>query len=103
MTDEEMAAIWVKETADSCRSSNMNAYEFAEQAFLDGLKAGKPKWHKVADSDLPKERVEVLDENSNKVKYVGYGKWQMYSEYYEKDVEVDEPIAWCEIPKFEED
>ena len=44
MTDEEMAVNWVKENADSCRSSNMNAYEFATQAFLAGLKAGKPKY-----------------------------------------------------------
>lgn len=40
MTDEEMAIEWVKDNADSCRSQNMNAYDFATQAFLGGLKAG---------------------------------------------------------------
>lgn len=38
----------------------------------------------------------------DKVEYIEYGKWQAYSEYYERYYEVDPPIAWCEIPKFEE-
>lgn len=29
-----------------------------QRAYLAGLRAGRPKWHKVADGDLPKEQKE---------------------------------------------
>ena len=77
--------------------------------------AGRPKWHKVADGDLPEYGVEVLDENGDKVRYEkeGYAGdsgqfpslsgWIAYSEYEERDVEVDAPIAWCEVPIYTEE
>ena len=113
MTDEEMAAIWVKETADSCRSSNMNAYEFAEQAFLDGLKAGKPKWHKVADGDLPKE-TEFIESDvllllvqlkGTKHKRYELGRYDFSANVfsYTHLKSVEDVVAWCEIPRFEEE
>lgn len=62
------------------------------------------KWHNLRKdpNDLPLVHSTVLDENGDKVEYIEYGKWQAYSEYYERYYEVDPPIAWCEIPKFEE-
>jgi hypothetical protein len=44
----------------------------------------------------------VPDENGDKVVYIGEGEWEAFSEYYERYVGVDQPIAWCEIPEFEE-
>lgn len=73
-----------------------------EQAWLAGFEAGQIKWHKVADGDLPKVHSTVLDENGDKVVYIGEGEWEAFSEYYERYVGVDQPIAWCEIPEFEE-
>ena len=122
MTDEEKAKEWVR------TNSGYSTKEFhgqkAIEAFLAGLEAGKDmaetdlatiaymqggeryklKWHNLRNNpnDLPEPHTTVLDENSNKVEYIGYGKWQAYSEYYERYYEVDPPIAWCEIPKFEE-
>jgi hypothetical protein len=61
-----------------------------------GLKAGKPKWHKVADGDLPK------DENDFLV-YSGED-WRMcvgrYSPKYKAWEAGCDTIAWCEIPKY---
>lgn len=33
---------------------NCDVADMVAQAFLAGLKAGRPQWHKVADGDLPK-------------------------------------------------
>ena len=125
MTDEEKAREWVR------TNSGYSTKEFhgqkAIEAFLAGLKAGKEtereyvknnaftsmkeqglfpfgKWHNLRKdpNDLPLVHSTVLDENGDKVEYIEYGKWQAYSEYYERYYEVDPPIAWCEIPKFEE-
>ena len=125
MTDEEKAKEWVR------TNSGYSTKEFhgqkAIEAYLAGLEAGREteceyvknnaltfmrehglfpfgKWHNLQKNpkDLPEPHTTVLDENSNKVEYIGYAKWQVYSEYYERYSEVDPPIAWCEIPKFEE-
>lgn len=116
MTDVEMAIEWVKDNADSCRSKNMNGYDFAVQAFLAALKAGSQldkvwyedfhegkwirreangaKWHKVDKEDLPDDCRYVWTN-------VGAG-------YHDDDGWWDDfgrlqgVVAWCE-PKFEEE
>lgn len=79
---------------------NMKAIE----AYLAELKAGYTQWHDLRKDpkDLPKYNSTVLDENGDKIVYIGDGKWEVYSEYYERYTEVDQPIAWCEVPTFEE-
>ena len=111
MTDEEMAYEYAKYEDNGRVSVNDDKFK----AFLAGLKAGRTKWHKVADGDLPEYGVEVLDENGDKVRYemegyAGYSGqlpslsgWIAYSEYEERDVEVDAPIAWCEVPQYTEE
>ena len=68
------------------------------------LKGKAVKWHDLRKdpNDLPKYNSTVLDENGNKIEYIGYGKWEVYSDYYERYIEIDPPIAWCEVPTFEE-
>lgn len=57
MTDEEMAKEY-EENAECVEIDDSGHRVYGslniEQAFLAGLKAGRPKWHKVADGDLPK-------------------------------------------------
>ena len=78
------------------------------KAFEDGAtfgyQKGVQKWHDLRKdpNDLPKYNSTVLDEDGNKIEYVGYGKWEVYSDYYERYIEIDPPIAWCEVPTFEE-
>ena len=115
MTDEEMAATWVKETADSCRSSNMNAYEFAEQAFIAGLKAGRPKWHDLRKNpeDLPKEVGRYIvcyldsacERHTFELSFVDYFEDKHWIDEDNHNIEgYDEGvIAWCDIPLYMEE
>ena len=56
----------------------------------------------MACKDKSEARKFVSDEDGDKIEYIGYGEGQVYSEYYERNIEIDPPIAWCEVPKFEE-
>lgn len=60
MTDEEMAVNWIRSQGWS--EENLPSDEFLEkmQAYLAGLEAGRPKWHKVADGVYPEEGETVL-------------------------------------------
>ena len=73
-----------------------------KHAYLAGLKAGKPKWHKVADGDLPEYRYYVLVSRGTRTDKALYNKYEeKWYSYYDDD-ELDNVTAWCEIPKFEE-
>jgi hypothetical protein len=100
MTDEEMA----EEYADNYDIMNKDLSpksprHIVTEVFLAGLKAGKPKWHKVADGDLPKDENDVLV-------YSGED-WRMcvgrYSPKYKAWETGCDTIAWCEIPKYTEE
>lgn len=69
MTDEEMAEKY-ENAQDYCSLLDVLLEEqynqdygglscyispYIEQAYLAGLKASRPEWHKVADGDLPSE------------------------------------------------
>ena len=64
MKDEEMAEEYLTRTVcQGCRNICEGDCAYAKpvrQAFLAGLKAGRPQWHKVADGDLPKESGKYL-------------------------------------------
>ena len=105
MTDEEMAKQFADgyATPDVEPTLRMHLYECSKKSFLAGLITGRPQWHKVADGDLPEVHLTVLNEIGDQVKYRGEGKWEEYSGYYEEYVEVEAPIAWCEMPKYTEE
>ena len=110
MTDEEKAREWVR------TNSGYSTKEFhgqkAIEAFLAGLEAGrdmaetdlatvaymqgaerfKPKWHKVADGDLP-DNYRYVWTNVG-AGYYDDGWWDDFGR-------LQGVIAWCE-PKFEE-
>jgi hypothetical protein len=70
-----------------------------KDGFRDGYNAGKLKWHKVADGDLPKDENDVLI-------YSGED-WRMcvgrYSPKYKAWETGCDTIAWCEIPTFDKE
>jgi hypothetical protein len=70
-----------------------------QQAYLAGLKAGKPQWHKVADGDLPKHEVNVLVLHNVQCIDIAHYNYD-YKEWHFTDSIVREVIAWCEIPKY---
>lgn len=100
MTDEEMANKYVIDTGNN---------DCTIEAFLAGLKAGRPKWHDLREdpNDLPLRR--CIDNNSNVVGLFRHS-WDKKSTWYRYDFEEGawcqmetEPIAWCEIPKYTEE
>ena len=107
MTDIERAEKYARENKKiiQCSCHHYDSEKDLEEAYLAGLKAArKEMWHDLRKNpnDLPLVHSTILDENGDKVEYIGYGEWQAYSEYYERYIKVDPPIAWCEIPTFEE-
>lgn len=101
MTDEELAEEYANTV--KCEWENetywVDCRDKIEDAFLAGLKAGRPKWHKVADGDLPKDENDVLV-------YSGED-WRMcvgrYSPKYKAWETGCDTIAWCDIPKYTEE
>lgn len=71
-----------------------------EQAWLAGFEAGRIKWHKVADGDLPESLMSVINQDGEKVMYNDYCKTWRYDDANEYLCAT--PIAWCEIPTFGE-
>ena len=107
MTDEEMAEEYAKahivqypKRVIISENGFCTSEDEVKQAFLAGLKAGRPQWHKVADGDLPPENTGVLIYCYGKVRqafFKGFFK-SLYG-----DCRVEEVIAWCEIPTFDKE
>lgn len=103
MTDEEQAMTQFKNTfCTTCEDKEIcdisildcTAYDsIYKQAYLAGLKAGRPKWHKVADGDLPSNDRYVWT-NVGACYYDEAGWWDDFGR-------LQDVIAWCE-PKFKE-
>ena len=103
MTDEEMAEEYAKPLDVKYGGSFVRTTEEVKQAFLAGLKAGRPQWHDLRKdkNDLPKDTVSVLisrgTPRTSRARY--NGKWYGY---YDDD-EIEDVIAWCEIPTFDKE
>lgn len=90
--DEEMANKYVTDTGNN---------DCTIEAFLAGLKAGRPKWHKVADGDLPEEEAEYLVIfESDGTRYRGLESYYPDEKVWSTICNI---IAWCEIPKYTEE
>lgn len=113
MTEVEMAKEWIKDHSGLIGSYEYVKYDYdsMQQAFLAGLKAGRPQWH-----DLRKDPKDVPDEGTYLVVWQNARGYRdtMMMHYEENDEEElhwidgdgdnwdDDVIAWREIPKFEE-
>ena len=112
MTDEEMAEEYLEKLREE--KIPFDIYEVNNQlkrAYIAGLKAGRPKWNKVSDGDLPKEEGEYLvcyeTENGNyrNTFILNYTEYDESLHWCDESFETfDEGvIAWCEIPKYTEE
>ena len=102
MKDEEMAEEYLQSIeGDDCVI--ITDREERKQAFLAGLKAGRPQWHDLRKDpkDLPKDTVSVLisrgTPRTSRARY--NGKWYGYY----SDDEIEDVIAWCELPIFDKE
>ena len=73
--------------------------------YIAGFKAGKPKWHKIADGDYPPcERgnysINILTDRGN-IAYYNYDMECWVAE--PSSAEIDPPVAWCELPTFDKE
>lgn len=120
MTDEEMAEEYAHNHVHYEVAKRENGTEYAKevsgvtikQAYSDGLKDGRPKWHKVSDGDLPKE-TEFIESDvlllfvhlrGTKHKRYELGRY-IFSENvfsYTHLEFIEDVVAWCEIPRDEE-
>ena len=115
MKDEEMAEEYLQSIeGDDCVI--ITDREERKQAFLAGLKAGRPQWHKLSekypDADtLVRVRLMSGMEHICETCYyeptedeIGYGK--LLINFYELDgewVDDNDIIAWCEISTFDKE
>ena len=105
MKDEEMAEEYTAKNGFGSDCNNLTSYDAnkeIEQAFLAGLKAGRPVWHDLrkAPTDLPKFRRNIL------VTCEYRSKLKKKRETFEWDYNSEMPlyaIAWCEIPTFDKE
>ena len=103
MTDIERAEKYARENKRiiQCSCHNYDSEKDLEEAYLAGLKAARQKmWHDLRENpdDLPEDC--VINQDGKRVLYDHINKvWRNddADEYI-----CDDPIAWCEIPTFEE-
>ena len=97
MKDEEMAEEYLQSIeGDDCVI--ITDRKERKEAFLAGLKAGRPQWHDLRKdpNDLPKGNYSVLVI----IDYLALGKEYSIRENLKEDSKGI--IAWCEIPQFKE-
>ena len=105
MTDEKLAEKYARENKKiiQCSCHNYDSEKDLEEAYLAGLKAARQEiWHDLRKNpdDLPEENQEVLvlftlpDKSKNDV---------ITAQFENNDfnfVDLQDVIAWCEIPTF---
>ena len=126
MKDEEMAEEYANKHTHYEVGRREGGIEYAkkvsdvtiQQAFLDGLKAGKPQWHEIESKVSPKREIlkRYMPKNKEKVllKYHFSGDDEIhisdgYYDAYDFEFHItNNPkyrivcvIAWCELPTFE--
>ena len=119
MKDEEMAEEYTAKNGFGSDCNNLTSYDAnkeIEQAFLAGLKAGRPQWHDLRKdkNDLPKNSpyfrgqsvrvtgaIPLSDDKYMSIEcryYFSEKKWKT-----QEDCSVVKVIAWCEIPTFDKE
>ena len=107
MKDEEMAINWIRSQGWSEENLPCDELLQMETAYLAGLKAGRPKWHKVADGDLPLMMEDEREISNNVwIHITNWGTEVGHYDYRKKAwivrcmlVNLD-VIAWCDIPEY---
>ena len=126
MKDEEMAEEYIEKNCKIWEEGELTVDEIVRLAFLAGLKAGRPQWHKVADGDLPKGEDGFGKNGIHRNIYLKDRYGNLYTgNYFPKDethtedsfaVEVlewgfqgsqfckkEQISEWCEIPTFDKE
>ena len=106
MKDEEMAEEWWNSWVVKDWNDLQEGKRLFIQAFLEGLKAGRPQWHDLRKykNDLPKEDKQYLCLIKS---WVGGGRVYaclIYNtQYHSWQESYGDVIAWCEVPTFDKE
>lgn len=114
MTDEELTEEYAEGicktcTVHTCRHNILKTCAIKEsikQAYLAGVKAGRPQWHDLRKdpNDLPKDNDEKLcfyEKGKVVARYDSeYSCWETYFNNFETVIASSVIIAWCELPQF---
>ena len=103
MTDEEMAEEYLQSIeGDDCVI--ITDREERKQAFLAGLKAGRPQWHDINDTEPSKEHLgkQLLIRMKSVIGDIDYD-YLVYKYSGESITDVPDVIAWSEIPTFDKE
>ena len=109
MKDEEMAEEYKRQFYGV---TSLFSFSDIEEAFLDGLKAGRPQWHDLRKDpkDLPKDDenyICLLEEGHKFECYYDPTTKKWYDNYFHQEIEYGyyqrKVIAWCEIPTFDKE
>ena len=115
MTDEEMAEEYLQSIeGDDCVI--ITDREERKQAFLAGLKAGRPQWHDLRKdpNDLPpqsslywdvSERVLASHKIANNQYITNILRYSYVDKYWKSPESIlyEGIIAWCKIPTFDKE
>lgn len=108
MKDEEMAEEYLQGIeGDDCVI--ITDREERKQAFLAGLKAGRPQWHDLRKdpNDLPKDNDEKLcfyEKGKVVARYDGeFDCWETEFNNIATTFSSSILIGWCEIPAFDKE
>ena len=115
MKDEEIAEEYLDEKCKDCYmcsySEHKNPYKICQrrkdrkQAFLAGLKAGRPQWHDLRKdpNDLPEEDKYYLIVTKLDNYYISKFRGTCWIGKCNAYVSEDMVIAWCEIPTLDKE
>jgi hypothetical protein len=107
MTADELAEEYIDEHSPSCKEYPKAGRGALKQAFLAGLEAGRPVWHRVADGDLPKDNMPYIVKvklNYRGAPNISYWiKDNLHDDFEKHKNYTEDIIAWCEIPKYTEE
>ena len=81
--------------------------------YHEGIKAGRPQWHKVADGDLPKEQKEYWCKvflYESEETFNGFLWYDLKTKSFMFEEDIEEGLTnsfnvkeWCEIPTFDKE
>lgn len=105
MTDEEMAEEYLQSIeGDDCVI--IKDREERKEAFLAGLKAGRPQWHDLEENpnDLPEElKLRLSRTVVNQIGTPCHYNYELQCWLNWSFIPIETPIAWCEIPTFDKE
>lgn len=100
MTDEELSMEFVLGYPKIEKVYELLTTMDLQNAFLAGLKAGRPKWH-----DLRKNPLDLPTENCTVLIYTDWQGMELKTFFVDtrlfENLTFREVIAWAEIPQFE--